>query len=122
MSYNNVHANPSVTDNAESAAANKTGLLSPVLRPLGGAAPVDCSAAGAVLLAAPPDVEAPDVERPEVEPPEVDGAGVGLPVSPPGMLMSPEDSAGRLMDALGFVRMDGARVGKPTVVSVRVLV
>lgn len=110
--HSNVHPNPSVTDIAESATAIKTGLLSPELRPLGGAAPVDCEAVDAVLLAGPPDVEPADAETADV-----DGAGVGLPVSPDGMPTGPSDKAGKLIGAVMSVTTDGASVGKPDVVS-----
>jgi hypothetical protein len=115
--HSNVHANPSVTDIAESVMANKTGLWSPELRPLGGAAPVDCEAGGAVLPAAPPDVESADVEPADVEPAAVDEAGVGLPVSPDGMPTGLSVKAGKLIGAVISVITDGASVGKPGVVS-----
>ena len=115
--HSNVHANPSVTDIAESVMANKTGLWSPELRPFGGAAPVDCEAGGAVLPAAPPDVESADVEPADVEPAAVDEAGVGLPVSPDGMPTGLSVKAGKLIGAVISVITDGASVGKPDVVS-----
>lgn len=84
-------------DNPERPIARSMALPSAVVW-LDGAAPVDCAAVGAVLLA--------DV------PPEVEGAGVGLPVSPAGTDITPV-SDGRLVSwTLLLVMM----LGKPMVV------
>ena len=85
-----------------------------MLIPVGGAAPVDCTAGGVVLLA-PPDVELPELE--------VEGAGVGLPVSPAGIdIMKSEVREDKWIAAVVSRITDGSKVGKPVLISLHLLI